>query len=114
MKKNFPGMTLKLIQAIRLKYHQTLLYSTEQKVSETTNNVYTEYRLYLNITTWQYNEMFPNNKLNPYTHKSKFAKLLLKKTIKSQELFMFLLEDIWNKLESGEAYKPTGAKLIKY
>jgi len=114
MKKNFPALTIQLIKGIRYKYGLTLLYSTEQKVSETTGNVYTEYRLYLNITTQEYNKMYPNAKINPFTHKSKYAKLLLKNTIQSRELFMFLLDEIWKKLESGEALKPSGAKLIKY
>ena len=115
MKKNFPALTIQLIKAIQYKYGQILLYSTDQKVSDKTGKVYTEYRLYLNVTTKQYNEMFPNAKLNPFTHKSKYAKLLLKKSIQSREIFMFLLEDIWNKLESGEAYQPSEeAKLIKF
>ena len=116
MKKNFPALTIQLIKAILYKYGQVLLYSTEQKVSETTGKVYTEYRLYLSVTTQQYNEMFPNAKLNPFTHKSKYAKLLLKKTIQSREVFMFLLEEIWYKLESGEALKPSeeAAKYVKF
>ena len=114
MKQNFPALTLKLIQGIRHKYGQVLLYATEQKISEKTGNVYTEYRLYLNITVAEYNEMFPNNLINPYIHKSKYVKLLLKKTISNRELFLFLLKEIWEKLESGEAFAITGAKVIKY
>lgn len=112
--KNFPALTMKLVKAIRLKYNQILLYSAEQKVSGTTEKVYTEYRLYLSLPIADYNAMFPNEKLNPAANKSKRAKLLLKKTIDSRELFLFLLHEIWEKLESGEAYKPTEAKVIRY
>lgn len=112
--QNFPALTIKLIRAIRIKYDQTLLYSTEQKKSEKTGKIYTEYRLYLSLTVSDYNEMFPDNKINPAANKSKFVKLLLKKTIKSSEMFLFLLHEIWEKLESGEAFKPTEAKVIRY
>ena len=111
---NFPALTIKLVKAIRLKYSQTLLYCTEQKVAEKTGRVYTESRLYLSMTVKDYNEMFPNEKINPFTHKSKYARLLLKKTVDNKELFLFLLHEVWEKLESGEAYKPCGAKVIRY
>lgn len=107
---NFPAMTLKLVKAIKYKHGMTLLYSTEQKVSEKTGNVYTEYRLSLNVTVAEYNKMYPAAKKDPAVYKSKYVKLTLIKTIKSRDLFMSLLHDIWEKLESGEAFQPENNK----
>ena len=102
---NFHILIKKMLKAIRIKYGQTLLYTEEQKVSERTGNVYTEYRLALSMTTKKYNEMHPNDELNPNIHKSAYAQVLLKKTVKIEEMFLYLLNDIWKKLESGEMYE---------
>jgi hypothetical protein len=94
-----------MLKAIRLKYKQTLLYTEEQKVSEKTGGIYTEYRLSLNVTTEKYNEMHPNDVLNPNIHKSKYAQIPLKRAVKAEEMFLYLFEEIWKKLESGEMYE---------
>ena len=101
---NFHILIRKMIKAAKLKYNQTLLYAEEQKVSDKTGRVYTEYRLSLSVTTEKYNEMHPNGKLNPKVHTSPYASILLKKTIKVDEMFLYLL-GIWKKLESGEMYE---------
>lgn len=106
MTTNFNALTLKLTKAIRLKYGQTLLFAYEQKVSETTGRIYTEYRLYINLPVEEYNKRFPADQKDLEKYKSKYVKVLLKKSIKIQELFMFLLHEIWEKLESGETYIP--------
>lgn len=105
MAVNFHMLIHKLIKAVRLKYDLILLYNTEQKVSDNTGKVYTMHSLYLSMTTDEYNERFPNQRLNPNIHKSKYASLLLIRTPKQEELFKFLLEEIWNKLNSGEMYE---------
>lgn len=104
MSTNFHMLIQKMLKAIRVKHKQVLLLSTEQKIGENTGKVYTEYRLYLGMLTEEYNEMYPNRRLNPAIHKSKYARLLLIKTVKIEELFLYLLDEIWKKLESGEMY----------
>lgn len=102
---NFGLLIGKLAKAIQIKHGVVLLYSTKQKVSEKSGRVYTEHSLELSMTTEEYNEMFPNQKLNPNIHKSKYASLLLIKTVRQDELFKYLLDEIWKKLESGEMYE---------
>jgi hypothetical protein len=102
---NFRLLTFKLLKAIRIKYGQNLLYAEEQKVSENTGKVYTEYRVSLSVTVEKYNEMHPEAKLSPKIWKSKYCSILLKRTVRIEELFMYLLETIWKKLESGEMYE---------
>lgn len=99
---NFHGLILKMLKGIRLKYGQVLLLKTDQKVSERTGRIYTEYSLSLNMTTEEYNKMFPKTPKNPNIHKSMYAPLLLKKTVKVEDMFLFLLDEVWRKLESGE------------
>lgn len=99
---NFNMLMLKMIKAIRLKYGQVLLLKTEQKVSEESGRVYTEYSVSLSMLTEEYNRMFPKDPKNPHIHKSKYASLLLKRTPKVEEMFLYLLNEIWRKLESGE------------
>ena len=101
---NFHALIKKMLKATRVKYDQKLLYTEEQKVSDKTGNIYTEYRLALSVTTEKYNEMHPNGRLNPNVHKSPYASIPLKKTVKIEEMFLYLL-DIWKKLESGEMYE---------
>ena len=99
---NFNVLMLKIIKAIRLKYGKTLLLKTEQRVSEKTGRVYTEYSVSLNMLVEEYNRMFPKDPKNLKVHKSKYAALLLKRTPKVEEMFLFLLNEVWRKLESGE------------
>lgn len=99
---NFNMLMLKMVKAIRLKYNQVLLLKTEQRVSEYTGRVYTEYSVSLSMTVEEYNRMYPSEAKNPKIYKSKYASLLLKKTAKAEELFLFLLNEVWRKLESGE------------
>ena len=105
MAVNFHMLTLKLLKAIRVKHKTILLYCTEQKIGENTGNVYTEHRLYLGMTTEQFNAMHPNDIKNPAIHKSRYARELLIRTVKQEELFKYLLEEIWKPLESGEMYE---------
>ena len=102
---NFHLLTRKVLKGIRVKYGQTILYSEEQKVSERTGKIYTEYRVSLLVSTEKYNEMHPGRELNPKIHKSAYATIPLKRSIKIEELFMYLYEEIWKKLESGEMYE---------
>ena len=102
---NFHTLIRKLLKAIRIKYKQTLLYTEEQKMSEKHGHVYTEYRLDLCVTTEKYNEMHPNDQLNPNIHKSAYARIPLKRTAKVEEMFLYLYGEIWKKLESGEMYE---------
>ena len=102
---NFHLLTRKILKGIRIKYNQNLLYGEEQKVSEKSGKVYTEYRVSLSVTTEKYNEMHPGATLNPMIHKSKYATIPLYKTVKIEELFLYLYNDIWRKLESGEMYE---------
>ena len=99
---NFNLLMLKMVKAIRLKYGKVLLLKTEQRVSEYTGRVYTEYSVSLSMTVEEYNEMFPKSAKNPKIYKSKYASLLLKKTAKAEELFLYLLNEVWKPLESGE------------
>ncbi len=99
---NFSMLMRKMVKAIRLKYGQTLLLKTEQRVSDFTGRVYTEYSVSLSMTVEEYNRMFPKDPKNPKVYKSKYASLLLKKTTKVEEMFLFLLDEVWRKLESGE------------
>ena len=101
---NFHILIKKILRGIKERYDQTLLYTEEQKISER-GNVYTEYRLSLVVTTEKYNEMHPGFELNPNIHKSAYATIPLKKTIKIDEMFLYILERIWKKLESGEMYE---------
>lgn len=102
---NFHLLTRKLLKGIRTKYNQTILYGEDQRVSEKTGKIYTEYRVNLLVTRDKYNEMHPENPLNPNIHKSKYAMIPLYRTIKIEEMFLYLYEEIWNKLESGEMYE---------
>lgn len=102
---NFHLLTRKILKGIRTKYGQNILYGEDQKVSEKTGKIYTEYRVSLLVTRNKYNEMHPENPLNPNIHKSKYAVIPLMRTIKIQELFLYLYNDIWLKLESGEMYE---------
>lgn len=102
---NFHLLTRKLLKGIRVKYNQTILYGEDQRVSEKTGKIYTEYRVNLLVTRDKYNEMHPENPLNPNIHKSKYAMIPLYRTIKIEEMFLYLYEEIWNKLESGEMYE---------
>ena len=102
---NFTILTLKILKAIRIKHGVTLLLMTEQKMSERTGRVYTEYTLRLGMTLEKFNEMFPSDARNPKIHKSKYASRLLFKTVKQEELFRYILEEIWKPLESGEMYE---------
>ena len=110
---NFHVLIHKLIKAVRLQYDIVLLYSTEQKVSEETGKVYTVYSLSLSMTTEEYNERFPNQRKNPKIHKSRYASLLLIRTVKQGELFNFLHKEIWNKLNSGEMYEQGKREIAK-
>jgi hypothetical protein len=91
-----------LLKGIRVKYGQNILYAEEQKASEKTGKIYTEYRVYLLVTKEKYNEMHPHTPLNPILHKSKYASIPLFRTVKIEELFLYLYREIWLKLESGE------------
>ena len=102
---NFTILTLKMLKAIRMKHGVTLLLATEQKISEKTGRVYTEYRISLGMTLEKYNEIFPSDAKNPKVHKSKYAGRLLFRTVKQEDLFRYLLEEIWKPLESGEMYE---------
>ena len=102
---DFVKMTLKMIKAIRLKYGVTLLLSTEQRISEKSGRVYTEYKLSLGMTVEQFNRMYPNDEKNPKVYKSKYAGRVLYQGIKKEELFQYVLEEIWKPLESGEMYE---------
>ncbi|MBR2197063.1 MAG: hypothetical protein IJ909_01160 [Fibrobacter sp.] len=102
---NFHLLTRKILKGIRIKYGQNLLYGEDQRVSEKSGKVYTEYRVSLSVTTEKYNEMHPGEKLNPKIHTSKYATIPLFKTVKIEELFLYLYNDIWRKLESGEMYE---------
>ena len=102
---NFHILTRKILKGIRVKYGQTILYSEEQKVSEEKGKLYTEYKVKLLVTTEKYNEMHPGQELSPKLHKSKWATIPLKRAIRIEELFMYLYEEIWKKLESGEMYE---------
>ena len=95
----------KIIKGIRYKHGVTLLLVQEDKISEKTGNVYTEYRVYLSVTKEKYNEMHPHTPLNPILHKSKYASIPLFRTIKIGELLLYLYREIWLKLESGEMYE---------
>ena len=110
---NFHVLIHKLIKAVRLQYDIVLLYSTEQKVSDETGKVYTVYSLSLSMTTEEYNERFPNQRKNPKIHKSRYASLLLIRTVKQGELFNFLHKEIWNKLNSGEMYEQGKREIAK-
>jgi len=101
---NFTQLIEKLIKAIHLKHHQLLLLTIEQKFSEKKEKVYTEYRLYMNMTTEDYNRIFPENAKNPKVYKNKYVQYLLTKTYTKQEMFLYLKE-IWDKYESGEMYE---------
>lgn len=102
---NFHLLTRKLLKGIRVKYGQNILYAEEQKASEKTGKIYTEYRAYLLVTKEKYNEMHPHTPLNPILHKSKYASIPLFRTVKIEELFLYLYREIWLKLESGEMYE---------
>ena len=102
---NFHLLTRKILKGIRIKYGQNLLYGEDQRISEKSGKVYTEYRVSLSVTTEKYNEMHPGEKLNPKIHTSKYATIPLFKTVKIEELFLYLYNDIWRKLESGEMYE---------
>ena len=102
---NFHLLTRKLLKGIRVKYGQNILYGEDQRVSEKTGKIYTEYRVNLLVTRDKYNEMHPENPLNPNIHKSKYAMIPLYRTVKIEELFLYLYEEIWKKLESGEMYE---------
>ena len=102
---NFHLLTRKLLKGIRVKYGQNILYAEEQKISEKTGKIYTEYRVYLSVTKEKYNEMHPHTPLNPILHKSKYATIPLYRTVKIEELFLYLYREIWLKLESGEMYE---------
>ena len=84
---NFNLLMLKMVKAIRLKYGKVLLLKTEQRVSEYTGRVYTEYSVSLSMTVEEYNEIFPSDAKNPKIHKSKYASLLLKKTARQRSCF---------------------------
>ena len=102
---DFIKMTLKMIKAIRLKHGVILLLSTEQRIGEKTGRVYTEYKLSLGMTVKQFNRMNPNDEKNPKVYKSKYASRVLYQGIKREELFKYVLEEIWKPLESGEMYE---------
>jgi hypothetical protein len=102
---NLHLLTKKILKAIRIKYQQQVLYAEEQKISERTGRVYTEYRLNLCVSAEKYNEINPDNPLNPKIHKSTLATIPLKRSVKIEEIFLYLLNEIWKKLESGEMYE---------
>ena len=102
---NFHILIPKLIKGIRYKHGVTLLLVQEDKISEKTGNVYTEYRVYLGMGVEKYNEIHPNDAKNPKVHKSKYATRLLYKTVKREEMFLFIYNEIWKPLESGEMYE---------
>jgi len=102
---NLHLLTKKILKAIRIKYQQQVLYAEEQKVSERTGRVYTEYRLNLCVSREKYDEMNPDNPLNPKIHKGDYATIPLMRSVKIEEIFLYLLNEIWKKLESGEMYE---------
>ena len=101
---NFHILVKKLLKAIRLKYHQDILYAEEQKVGKS-GKMYTEYRLGLSVTVEKYNEMHPGNEVNEKLYPSGHVTIPLKTSIRLEELFLYLLDEIWKKLESGEVYE---------
>jgi len=101
---NFHILIKKMGRAIREKYGQVLLYTEEQKVSDRTGHIYTEYRLSLSVTREKYNEMHPGKELDEKLHPGKYATIPLKRTISVREMFLYVL-GIWKKLESGEMYE---------
>ena len=101
---NFKLLIAKLQKAIRLKHGQVFLLTTEQRFSEKREIVYTEYRIYVNMTTEEYNYLFPNDAKNPEVYKGAYVRHLLKTTIDAREMFLYL-KRIWDKLESGEMYE---------
>jgi len=101
---NFHMLVKKILKAIRIKYDQNILYGEEQKVGKT-GRVYTEYRVGLSVTVGKYNEMHPECRVDPKQYPGGHITIPLKRTIKIQELFFYLMNDIWKPLESGEMYE---------
>ena len=102
---NFHILIPKLIKGIRMKHGVTLLLVQEDKISEKSGRVYTELRIYLGMGVEKYNELHPSDAKNPKVHKSKYATRLLYKTVKREEMFLFIYDEIWKPLESGEMYE---------
>ena len=102
---NFHILILKLLKAIRVKHKVTLLLSTEQRMGEKSGNVYTMYSISLGMSVESFNRLHPNEAKNPKLHKSRWAERLLFRTANREEMFKYILEEIWKPLESGEMYE---------
>ena len=111
---NFTILILKMLKAIRMKHGVILLLTTEQKISERTGRVYTEYRVSLGMTVEQFDAMHPNDPKNPMVYKSKYASKLLYVTVKQEEMFRYILDEIWKPLESGEMYEKGKVEAAKF
>ncbi len=96
----------KLLNGIRLKHNQILLYDICQYWSEKYNEVSTVRRVSIVVPVAEYNARCAPGRRKKKDYPYETAPLLLKQSYSQRDILVYL-SNMWNDLESGRLYAGT-------